>query len=110
MTMTPQGGSKVDKYDGRQDADVHGWFELTYAQYLTIPRSILQSMPVEWQERFVACLRELDDALPWRPTEGRYWVVLKDKRGRYARDPFMEYRRAPVWTADAVRRARQAEE
>jgi hypothetical protein len=30
---------------------IHNWFELTYAQYLTIPRSILQSMPVEWQRR-----------------------------------------------------------
>jgi len=30
---------------------LHNWFELTYAQYLTIPRSILQSMPVEWQRR-----------------------------------------------------------
>lgn len=79
------------------DADdpepVHTWFELTYAQYLTIPRSLLQSMPVEWQQRFVECLEELDDTFDWRPREGRYWVQLKDGRGRYVEDPLMDYER-----------------
>lgn len=74
---------------------VHTWFELSYAQYLTIPRSVLQEMPEEWQQRFVDCLEELDDTLDWRPKEGRYWVKLKDGNGRYARDPFMDYRRHP---------------
>lgn len=72
---------------------IHEWFELTYAQYLTIPRSVLQSMPAEWQERFVTCLRELDSAIDWRPEEGRYWVRLKDKHGRFTHDPLMDYER-----------------
>lgn len=71
---------------------VHEWFELTYAQYLTIPRSILDAMPVEWQHRFVDCLNELDGTFDWRPSEGRYWVQLKDAQGRYREDPLMEYR------------------
>jgi hypothetical protein len=41
---------------------VHGWFELSYSNYLVLPRSLLQSMPDEWQRRFVGCLRELDEA------------------------------------------------
>lgn len=73
--------------------DIHTWFELSYAQYLTIPRSVLQSMPDEWQARFAACLRELDDTIEWRPGEGRYWVKLKDEHGRYVSDPFMDYER-----------------
>lgn len=40
---------------------IHEWFELSYAQYLTIPRSVLQSMPQEWQDRFVKCLEELKE-------------------------------------------------
>lgn len=56
---------------------IHNWFELTYAQYLTIPRSVLQSMPDEWQQRFVQCLRELDDTIDWRPRKGRYCVELR---------------------------------
>jgi len=43
------------------DKPVHGLFGLSYAQYLTIPRSVLQSMPVKWQEQFVQCLNELDE-------------------------------------------------
>lgn len=74
---------------------VHDWFELSYAQYLTVPRSALQSMPLEWQHRFAACLYELDRTIDWRPSKGRYWVRLKDGSGRYAHDPLMEYRHAP---------------
>lgn len=79
---------------------VHMWFELTYAQYLTVPRSVLQSMPVEWQRRLVACLEELDASIDWRPAEGRYWVKLKDGQGRFVRDQFQDYdrgrRRVPL--------------
>lgn len=71
------------------------WFELSYAQYLTIPRSVLQSMPAEWKERFAKCLTQLDEMIDWRPSEGRYWVELRDGKGRIARDPFKEYRHAP---------------
>jgi hypothetical protein len=72
---------------------IHEWFELSYAQYLTVPRSVLQSMSVEWQERFSQCLRELDDMIDWRPAEGRYWVQLKDDRGRFVHDHLMDYER-----------------
>jgi hypothetical protein len=72
---------------------IHNWFGLSYAQYLTIPRSVLQSMPDEWQERFVKCLEELDESIEWRPKSGRYWVKLKDENGRYVTDPLMDYER-----------------
>ena len=75
------------------DGAIHDWFELSYAQYLTIPRSVLQSMPSEWQEIFVKCLEELDEKIDWRPKEGRYWVKLKDDKGRYVEDPLMDYQR-----------------
>lgn len=72
---------------------IHEWFELSYAQYLTIPRSVLQSMPIEWQERFVKCLEELDDTIEWRPNDGCYWVQLKDDKGRYMKDDLQDYER-----------------
>lgn len=75
------------------ERDIQGWFELTYAQYLTIPRSILQSMPMEWQVRFVECLDQLDDSIDWRPKEGRYWVELRDSQGKFASDPLRDYSR-----------------
>lgn len=84
-------GVMVMEHDASEP--VHHWFSLSYAQYLTIPRSVLQSMPVEWQRRFVACLDELDDTIDWRPKEGCYWVTLKNGRGRYVHDEFGDYHR-----------------
>jgi hypothetical protein len=84
--------------------DVHHWFELTYAQYLTIPRSSLEAMPGEWQRRFVRCLEELDAAFDWRPKEGRYWVELRTADERYAHDPLREYRHPDWGYIDSLRR------
>lgn len=77
----------------REPQDVNLGFELSYAQYLTIPRSVLEAMPLEWQYKFTALLNELGETIDWRPESGRYWVKLKDGNGRYVHDPFMEYSR-----------------
>ena len=55
-----------------RESPINEWFELSYAQFLTVPRLVMESMPHEWQERMAALLRELDDAIDWRPREGRY--------------------------------------
>jgi hypothetical protein len=68
------------------------WFELSRAQYLTVPRSVMQAMPVDWQLRMAECLDQLDATIDWRPKEGRYWVKLKNDNGRYIHDPLMNYR------------------
>ena len=36
------------------------WFNLSYAQFLTVPRLVLESMPPEWQRKMAALLREMD--------------------------------------------------
>lgn len=38
-------------------------------------------------------LEEMDETFDWRPTEGRYWVKLKDSRGRFVDAPLNDYRR-----------------
>jgi hypothetical protein len=72
---------------------IHHFFALSYAQYLTIPRSALQSMPIEWQRRFVQCLSELGDAIDWRPQHGIYRVRLfeVDHDARYSEDEDAKY-------------------
>lgn len=84
--------------------DIHSWFELTYAQYLTVPRSIMEAMPPEWQEKMVALLEELDDTFDWRPEHGRYWCRLRDNKGRMVDDPLMEYRRPDTKYIESIRR------
>ncbi len=57
------------------DDAVHRWFGLSYANYLVLPRTLLQSMPAEWQRRFVGCLEELDAAFAGEDRADSYEVV-----------------------------------
>lgn len=75
---------------------IHEWFELSYAQFLTVPRLVMESMPGEWQHRMAALLKEMDSTFDWRPKEGRYWVKLRDARGRFAHAPLDDYRRGSI--------------
>jgi hypothetical protein len=72
---------------------INWWFELSYAQYLTVPRLVMQSMPLEWQQKMAVLLQEMDETFDWRPKEGQYWVRLKDANGRFADAPLEDYRR-----------------
>ena len=42
--------------------DVHTYFGLSYANYLVLPRTLLQSMSEAWQHQFVGLVNELHDA------------------------------------------------
>lgn len=75
---------------------IHLWFELSYASYLVLPRSVLQSTPIEWQRRFVECLEELNDmcaGLRLLPDGAHYDVFVRGDRGRRVRDDFAAYER-----------------
>lgn len=72
---------------------IHGWFELTYSNYLVLNRSVLQSMPVEWQERFVQCLREVREAASDLKHPDRYRVCCLSSRGKFMPDPIPHYER-----------------
>lgn len=75
----------------RQD-DVHAWFGLSYASYLCVNRSLLQSMPPNWQHAFVKLMDELWAYFP-DVREPRYTVHARDDRGRFIRDPIPNYNR-----------------
>lgn len=83
---------EFEYFAANNDEPIHLWFELSYAHYLTIPRSVLQSMPTDWQKRFVQCLEELDELMDWRPKQGRYNVQLRNGN-LYTKDPLMDYER-----------------
>lgn len=72
--------------------DVHAFFGLSYVNYLVMPRSVMQSMPEEWQHAFTALLSECADAfehLDW-PS---YNVKATDECGRFREDPIPHYNR-----------------
>ncbi|WP_438028978.1 hypothetical protein [Sorangium sp. So ce233] len=82
----------------RLNGPIHLWFSLSYGNYLVIPRALLQSMPVEWQERMVKCLEELKREADAAGVEcvSTYRVHPVDGRGRFIPEPVPHYRRAPV--------------
>lgn len=53
---------------------IHTHFGLSYANYLVLPRTFLQSMPDEWQTQFVALLDQLETAFRHVPQAERYRV------------------------------------
>lgn len=83
-------------YDGRLDGPVHGWFGLTYSNYLVLPRSLMQAMPVEWQERFVQCLNEMKEATWELEIKDKYTVLLRGDKGRIISDPHSPYRHPKI--------------
>lgn len=86
MTTTPQPYPGYNKDAGT----VHGMFSCSYANYLVLPRSVLQDAPVEWQKKFTDVMEELWDSADW-PNQ-KYTVTARDKRGRFAPDPLSNYR------------------
>lgn len=46
----------------RLDGPIDGHFGLSYANYLVLHRTLMQSMPVDWQARAVEVFEELDRA------------------------------------------------
>ncbi|HYD58902.1 MAG TPA: hypothetical protein VEC35_01010 [Noviherbaspirillum sp.] len=58
---------------------VHEWFGLTYAQFLTLPRVIMEAMPMEWQLKMTVLLDEMDAAFDWLPASGNMYYVRVGK-------------------------------
>lgn len=74
--------------------DIHTWFNLSYASYFVMPRSVLQAMPEDWQHRFTALVNECNDTLDWGEDK-RYTVLCRAETGRFVPDPLRHYRHAP---------------
>ena len=54
--------------------DIHTFFGLSYSNYLVLPRTLLQSMPEEWQHRFTGMLDEMSAAFDHVPQADFYKV------------------------------------
>lgn len=65
-------------------------FGLGRAAYFVVPRRTLQSMPLDWQQKFVALMDEAHATLP-SDAFPEYSVQRKDG-GRFVADPLRDYR------------------
>ncbi|MGE8211389.1 MAG: hypothetical protein ACN6RH_17980 [Stenotrophomonas rhizophila] len=65
-------------------------FGLGRAAYLVVPRRTLQSMPLDWQQKFVALMDEAQAALS--ATAFPEYSVQRKEAGRFVTDPLRDYR------------------
>lgn len=70
----------------------HQAFGQSRAAYHVLPRRTLQSMPAEWQERYIGLIEEAKAYLPADAFPQYQVIRLND--GKYAADPHRRYRRA----------------
>lgn len=90
-----QANRLCDLLNDENDTDIHLWFGLSYANYLVLHRSVLQSMPDVWQYEFTVLLEELDERAreAGLPMGLRYTVHVRDDNNRFMEDPIPHYNR-----------------
>lgn len=72
---------------------IHEWFGLTYASYLVVQRSILQSMPKKWQKKFVSIINDLQEATSDLKDLPASFTVNARNGNRFITDPYRRYER-----------------
>jgi hypothetical protein len=84
-------------------ARLWGWFGLSRASFLTLPRVMMHAMPDEWQGRMAALLEEYDAAFPNQPDIGT--TVRATRGGKIVPMPdvFTNYRRPDLGIIDSMR-------
>lgn len=79
--------------DVRRNGPMEYFFGLSRAAFLVLPRLAIQEMPVEWQERLKALLKEIS---PLLPRSDDYDVRRRGKGGKLVSDPWRDYRHSTV--------------
>lgn len=86
------------------DTPIHCWFGLTYSNYLVLPRLVLDAMPLDWQNKFVALLAQMDDVMGCVDQgTSKFLVRLRAENGRFVDDPLAQYRHPDKHTLDTLR-------
>ena len=82
--LTPETVAWDDDY-------IHTYFGLSYASYLVLPRSILQSMPSKWQKDFVKLLNELNKTCRKYGVSTPDYNVSAREKGKFTKDKYSKY-------------------
>lgn len=75
---------------------VHTMFGLSYANYLVMPRVVLQQMPLDWQKKFVRLMAEYQEAVESVKFPASFAVTCQDTNGKFIKDTFPHYRHGRV--------------
>lgn len=92
-----------EKIYNLDDDYIHAFFGLSYASYLVLPRSILQSMPTKWQKDFVALLNELECTCRKHGISTPDYTVTAREKGKFVKDKYGRYNRGARNVFDEVK-------
>lgn len=83
--------------------DLHGWWQLSYAAFLVLPRALMQEMPDDWQRDMARLLREYDAT--WTNQPPIETTVRAVENGKLVRMPdvFTNYRHPVPAALQALR-------
>ena len=77
--------------------ELHLWFGLSYASFLTLPRTFMQAMPDEWQGRMAELLNEWDDHWDFTKLPSYQFIVQAKLHNQFTKMPTIltDYRHYP---------------
>lgn len=94
VVISPEFIEEVKPLENIEGDYIHCWFGLSYSNYLVLPRSVLQSMPEEWQKKFIECLDQLSNLYSGHPyLQNDYMVKMRDDDGKFITDELSNYER-----------------
>ena len=81
-----------------------GWFGLSYAAWLAIPRTLMHAMPDEWQRQMAVLLNQWDEA--WDAGDLPATLITGVRNNRFVSWPrwLMDYRHPDQAEVEALRR------
>jgi len=72
---------------------IHSWFGLSYASYMVLPRTMLQSMSNRWQKKFIKLVEEMDEKFGHYNKVYSYTILAKDEHHKIMHDNLRNYER-----------------
>lgn len=80
-----------------------GWFGLSYASFLVMPRVLMHEMSDEWQAKMTELLEEYDDTFPNQPDIST--TVSCRRKNRFCKFPswVLNYRHPSISEIDKLR-------
>jgi hypothetical protein len=106
--MTPEIQKLIDDTNAAHEAQLGhsrlwGWFGLSRASFLVVPRVMMHAMPDDWQKRIAVLLEEYEEAFPRHPDTT--CNVQRRTGNKFTKWPewLLNYRRPDQWEIDRAR-------
>jgi hypothetical protein len=111
MTYSAKDQALIDRIEAEHEAQsgqsrLWGWFGLSRAAWLTLPRVLMHEMPDDWQKQMAVLMERFDAEFPeW--TEQHLFVTAK-RKGKFEALPevLCNYRHPNRADIDALRSSR----